>query len=92
MKSLNDGVVTFREQDYEIHRELFQELGRKQNPHTLFIGCSDSRIVPNLMTNTLPGELFVCACGESGSTGIGGARVSLPLPAPLNYACTDALW
>jgi carbonic anhydrase len=59
MKSLNDGVVTFREQDYEIHRELFQELGRKQNPHTLFIGCSDSRIVPNLMTNTLPGELFV---------------------------------
>lgn len=29
-----------------------------QKPHTLFITCSDSRIDPNMITGTLPGELF----------------------------------
>ena len=38
---------------------LFRKIGKSQKPHTLFIGCSDSRIVPNLITRTLPGELFV---------------------------------
>ena len=35
------------------------DLEREQNPHTLFIGCSDSRVVPSLITKTLPGELFI---------------------------------
>ena len=57
--SLFEGVKEFSEKDYPEHRELFQELGRGQKPHTLFIGCSDSRVVPNLITRTLPGELFM---------------------------------
>ena len=56
---LFDGVKAFNATDYLDHRELFEKIGRGQNPHTLFIGCSDSRIVPNLITKTLPGELFV---------------------------------
>ncbi|MGP1450833.1 MAG: carbonic anhydrase [Wolinella sp.] len=59
MQSLLDGVVKFREEDFKEHKELFESLGSKQEPHTLFIGCADSRVVPNLITNTLPGELFV---------------------------------
>jgi carbonic anhydrase len=59
MDKLTKGVVGFQEQDFEAHRELFHDLKNAQNPHTLFIGCSDSRIVPNLITQTLPGELFV---------------------------------
>lgn len=59
MEYLFEGVKAFNDRDFEEHRALFQKIGRKQEPHTLFIGCSDSRIVPNLITQTLPGELFV---------------------------------
>jgi carbonic anhydrase len=59
MKTLTDGIVEFKQSDFEEHRKLFEELGRLHDPHTLFIGCSDSRVVPNLITQTLPGELFV---------------------------------
>lgn len=59
MEKLLQGLIQFREKDFEVHRELFGKLSRMQNPHTLFIGCSDSRLVPNLITQTLPGELFV---------------------------------
>jgi len=59
MDRLFKGYMKFRKEDFASHRELFQQLGRKQKPHTLFIGCSDSRVVPNLITRTHPGELFI---------------------------------
>jgi len=58
MQKLFKGVLEFQKDDFESHRDLFQELGRRQKPHTLFIGCADSRVVPNLITRTHPGELF----------------------------------
>jgi carbonic anhydrase len=59
MNRLFKGYMKFREEDFQSHRELFQELGRQQKPHTHFVGCSDSRVVPNLITQTHPGELFI---------------------------------
>ena len=59
MNRLFEGLVQFRQEDFESHRELFEGLGQAQQPHTIFVGCSDSRVVPNLITKTLPGELFV---------------------------------
>ena len=59
MHKMIEGILEFREKDFEEYRILFEGLSRKQNPHTLFIGCSDSRVVPNLITKTLPGELFM---------------------------------
>lgn len=59
MEYLFDGVKEFNSNDFQHYKELFKDLGRKQTPHTLFIGCSDSRIVPNLITKSLPGEMFV---------------------------------
>lgn len=56
---LIEGVVKFRNKDFYEYQKLFSELRDNQDPHTLFIGCADSRLVPNLITNTLPGELFV---------------------------------
>jgi carbonic anhydrase len=59
MKSLFDGVKEFSKNDFEKNKKLFQKLGTSQKPHTLFIGCSDSRVVPDLITKSLPGDLFV---------------------------------
>jgi carbonic anhydrase len=59
MKKLIEGAVAFRQNDFETHEQLFSELGKEQNPHTLFIGCSDSRLVPAMITTTKPGELFI---------------------------------
>jgi len=53
------GLIKFRTQDFEEHKNLFCKLKRRQEPHTLFIACSDSRVVPELITKSLPGELFV---------------------------------
>jgi carbonic anhydrase len=45
---------------YPQHRELFEDLAASQAPRALFITCADSRVVPTMMTQTRPGELFLC--------------------------------
>ena len=59
MRQLFKGVVEFQREGYAAHQALFTELSRCQKPHTLFIGCSDSRLIPTLLTNSRPGELFM---------------------------------
>lgn len=59
MKKLFEGVIEFQKEVYENNKNLFEDLRTCQQPHTLFIGCSDSRVVPNLILNSEPGELFM---------------------------------
>ena len=60
MQKLIEGVHKFRSEEFGDYRKLFARLSREgQNPHTLFITCSDSRVLAELVTNSKPGDLFV---------------------------------
>jgi carbonic anhydrase len=54
------GVSRFQRHVYPKHQDLFEKLALGQRPEALFITCADSRIDPCLLTQTKPGELFIC--------------------------------
>jgi len=59
MKKLVDGIHQFQSGVFGQQKELFSSLKSGQHPDAMFITCSDSRVVPNLMTQTGPGDLFM---------------------------------
>ncbi|MFO0844146.1 MAG: carbonic anhydrase [Gemmataceae bacterium] len=60
MRKIIEGVRRFQDTVFAEQRDLFEALGKKQQtPVALFITCSDSRINPNLITSTEPGDLFI---------------------------------
>ncbi len=60
MQQLIAGVHKFQQDELGKYRKLFRRLSREeQNPHTLFITCSDSRVLAELITQSQPGDLFV---------------------------------
>ena len=59
-QKLVKGIHSFQRGFFASHRELYHQLATAgQQPETLFITCSDSRVDPNLITNSAPGELFI---------------------------------
>ena len=59
MQKLVEGIHHFQANVFLPQRELFERLAHGQQPDALFITCSDSRINPNLLTHTDPGDLFI---------------------------------
>lgn len=59
MQKLIKGLHHFKNEVFPTQKDQFKKLAQGQSPEVLFITCSDSRINPNLITQTLPGELFI---------------------------------
>ena len=59
MEDLVRGLHSFQTTEFIENRELFKHLSQGQRPETLLITCSDSRISPDLVLQTKPGDLFI---------------------------------
>jgi carbonic anhydrase len=59
MKEIIDGFLKFQKNAFPERASLFKNLANQQSPRALFISCSDSRLVPELVTQREPGDLFV---------------------------------
>ena len=59
MKHIIEGFLSFQKEIFPQRKELFHSLASHQDPKALFISCSDSRLVPELVTQQEPGQLFV---------------------------------
>ena len=59
MKKLVKGLLDFQRHGLPAYRATFARLANGQRPDCLFIGCADSRVVPNLLVSMDPGDLFV---------------------------------
>ncbi|MDJ0380050.1 carbonic anhydrase [Streptomyces sp. G-G2] len=74
------GVAHFQQDVFPAKAGLFARLAHTHRPQTLFIGCSDARVVPELITQREPGELFVIRTAGNlvpayapGSDGVGAS-------------------
>lgn len=59
MDHLIDGVLRFQREVQPNNEALFHQLALGQSPIAMFIGCADSRVVPEVLTDQDPGSLFV---------------------------------
>lgn len=60
LERLLDGVRHFVKNEYPHRQEVYDQVTRDgQRPHTLFVTCADSRVDPELITRSGPGDIFV---------------------------------
>ncbi len=55
---LKTRIEKFKELEYEVNKDFYIELSKGQKPHTLFIGCSDSRVNAETLFQAKAGEIF----------------------------------
>ena len=58
-KDLFDGYHRFRKGEYARDHDLYERLGKGQDPDIMLIACADSRCEPSDIFDATPGQLFV---------------------------------
>lgn len=84
MQQLIDGYTRFRSKVYPQHSKLFEKLAKGQQPQALFICCSDSRVMPEMMMQCDPGVLF--SCRNAGNLIPPPSEVGSGVPATIEFA------
>ena len=59
MDKLRAGIKRFQSETFAPNRERYERLATSQFPYALFITCGDSRVQPEVLTQSGPGEIFV---------------------------------
>lgn len=82
MRTFIEGYSHFRNEVFPAKRDLFRRLAGEQHPQALLITCADSRIVPDLILQASPGELFICRNAGNmvpsyGSSATGGVTATI---------------
>ncbi|MCK5241289.1 carbonic anhydrase [bacterium] len=100
MRKLLAGILDFHTKREAGSDLLFNQLAKQQNPDALFITCSDSRVVPNLLASTNPGDLFVirnvgnvvpACCDHSGYSKTDDSEIAALEYALLNLKVKDII-
>lgn len=84
MKRLLDGYRKFRAEAFPERKDHFRLLASSQSPEVLFITCADSRVVPDLILQSEPGDLFLCR--NAGNVIPPGGQMAGGVSATIEYA------
>lgn len=84
MDRLLDGYRKFRAQVFPERKDHFRLLASGQSPEVLFITCADSRVVPDLILQSEPGDLFLCR--NAGNVVPPGGQMAGGVSATIEYA------
>lgn len=84
MDRLLDGYRKFRAEAFPGRKDHFRLLASSQAPEVLFITCADSRVVPDLILQSEPGDLFLCR--NAGNVIPPGGEMAGGVSATIEYA------
>lgn len=84
MQQLIDGYARFRSNIFPQQSGLYEQLAKGQQPQALFICCSDSRVVPEVVMQCEPGTLFPCR--SVGNLVPPSTEISSGIAATIEYA------
>src|ERR1700738_1096637 len=59
MEKIRAGVLKFQSEVFPQKRELYEQAASTQRPHSLFVTCTDSRVDPEGLTQSEPGDISV---------------------------------